>query len=145
MNEGQAASQSPLRWQEGRIGWLAALLCRVMKPRIGAWGEWLALVYLRRSGWDIVARNWRGKRGELDLVAYDDPFLVFVEVKTRRAPSELPPEDQIGHEKERMLDLLADEFTLAYELFDCPIRIDVIAIETPDLRRYRLRHWVGWA
>jgi putative endonuclease len=145
MNVGQAACLPPLRAIEGRAGLVARLLCRLRNVGLGEWGEWVALVYLRQLGWDIVARNWRGKRGELDLVAYDDPFLVFVEVKTRRLPAELPPEDQIGREKERMLDLLADEFTLAFEVLDCPTRIDVIAVETPDLVHYRLRHWIGWA
>lgn len=120
------------------------LLVCLFKPSLGAWGEWIALRYLRRQGWDIVARNWKGTRGELDLVGYDKEFLVFVEVKTRQLHSPLPPEDQITKSKERMLDLLISEFTMRYEVFDCPARLDVIAIETEDMVRYELRHYVAW-
>jgi putative endonuclease len=128
----------------GSIGAINWLLSRLFKPSLGAWGEWVALRYLRRQGWDIVARNWKGKRGELDLVAFDEDFLVFVEVKTRQVPSPLTPEDQITKKKEMMLDSLISEFTLRYEVFDCPTRLDVIAIETADMVRYELRHYVAW-
>ena len=142
---------------DGELGGLDRLLSRMFKPSLGAWGEWVALSYLRRLGWDIVARNWKSGKGELDLVAYDPvtclagsgahgqaPFLVFVEVKTKIAPSALPPEDQIGRRKEEMLNRLIDDFCVRYELFDCPVRLDVIAIETEDKRRYHLRHYLGW-
>ncbi len=128
----------------GHAGRIDRMLARIFRPSLGAWGEWIALRYLRRQGWDIVARNWKGKRGELDLVAYDDEFLVFVEVKTKLLPSPLPPEDQITRKKEMMLDLLISEFTMRYEIFDCPARLDVIAIETEDMVRYQLRHYVAW-
>jgi len=141
----------------GELGRLDRLLARLFKPSLGAWGEWVALAYLRRLGWDIIARNWRSGRGELDLVAYDPitrapgarenlqtPFLVFLEVKTKIVPSALPPEDQIGKRKEEMLDRLIDDFCLRYEIFDCPVRLDVIAIETEDQRSYLLRHYLGW-
>jgi putative endonuclease len=120
------------------------MLVRVFKPPLGTWGEWIALRYLRRLGWDIVARNWKGRRGELDLVAYDNEFLVFVEVKTKQLPSPLPPEDQVTKRKETVLDLLISEFTMRYEVFDCPTRLDLIAIETEDRVTYHLRHYVAW-
>ncbi|RPJ59187.1 MAG: hypothetical protein EHM23_14915, partial [Acidobacteria bacterium] len=96
----------------GGTGGINRLLTLIFKPPLGVWGEWVALRYLRRQGWDIVARNWKGKRGELDLVAFDDQFLVFVEVKTRQVPSPLTPEDQITKKKEMMLDSLISEFTM---------------------------------
>ncbi len=120
-------------------------LLRLRKSReLGAWGEWVALRYLRRSGWDVLARNWKGTRGELDLVAYDGPFLVIVEIKTRRIPSPLPPEDQVTRAKERKLDELAMEFVLRHELSGYPVRMDIISIETGDMRGYSLRHHKGW-
>lgn len=128
----------------GRTGLVDRLLVRLFKPSLGAWGEWIALCYLRRQGWDIVARNWEGSRGELDLVGYDNEFLVFVEVKTRQWPSPLPPEDQMTRKKELTLDSLISEFTMRYEVFDCPTRLDLIAIETEDMVGYQLRHYVAW-
>lgn len=110
---------------------------------VGQWGEWVALRHVRRLDWDVVARNWRGHPGEVDLIAYDGPSLVFVEVKTRRLPTPLPPEDNVDRKKERKLEALAMEFLFRYEITDVPVRFDVIAIETHDLKRFRLRHYVS--
>jgi putative endonuclease len=143
------------RVAQGRLGPLERVMARLFKPSLGVWGEWVALGYLRRLGWDIIARNWKAGREELDLVAYDPttptapygagaPFLVFVEVKTKMVPSALPPEDQIGRRKEETLSRLIDDFSLRYEVFDCPVRLDVIAIETEDLVSYQLRHYLAW-
>ena len=77
-------------------------------------------------------------------MAYDGEYLVFIEVKTRQLPSLLTPEDQITKSKETMLDLLTSEFTMRYEVFDRPSRLDVIAIETTDMASYQLRHYISW-
>ena len=108
---------------------------------VGEWGEWIALKHVRKLGWDVVARNWQGHQGEVDLIGYDGPSLVFVEVKTRRLPAPLPPEDNVGRKKERKLEALATEFVFRYEITGVPVRFDVIAIETRDLKKFRLRHW----
>jgi putative endonuclease len=52
---------------------------------LGASGEQFAAEHLRRCGYEIVARNYRTRYGELDIVAFDGRALVFCEVKTRRA------------------------------------------------------------
>ena len=85
--------------------------------------------------------SWRGHQGEVDLIAYDGPSLVFVEVKTRRLPALLPPEENVDRKKQRKLEALATEFFFRYEVTDAPVRFDVIAIETRDLKKFRLRHW----
>ncbi len=124
---------------------------RVYKPRwfplqrdpreLGGWGEWIALKHLRKLGWDIVARNWKSFGGEVDLIAYDGPFLVFVEVKTRRGPTSWPGEESVDWKKERKLDELAFDFLVCHEISKTPVRLDVIAVETTDLREFVLRHY----
>ena len=52
---------------------------------LGRSGESLALAHLQRLGFALVARNYRTRWGELDLIVFDGRTLVFVEVKTRRA------------------------------------------------------------
>jgi putative endonuclease len=127
------------------LGWWSARLARARGLRdLGAWGEWIALHYLRRLGWDVVARNWKGGDGELDLVAFDGPYLVAVEVKTRLGPKSLPPENQVNAKKTRRIDRLALQFILRHELAESPLRLDVIAVETDDLRSYRIRHYTNW-
>jgi len=113
----------------------------IAPPELGRWGEWIALKHLRKLGWDILGRNWKGLQGEVDLIAYDGPFLVLVEVKTRRGPAARAPEESVDWNKERKLDELAFDFLLRYEISETPVRIDVVAIETPDLRKFVLRHY----
>ena len=57
------------------------------RRRLGRIGEQLAARHLQRLGYRVLARNHRTRFGELDLVVYDERVLVFVEVKTRRAPA----------------------------------------------------------
>ena len=51
---------------------------------LGQWGEEQVAEKLRRGGWTIVARNFRCRMGELDIVAANETFLAFVEVKLRK-------------------------------------------------------------
>jgi putative endonuclease len=60
------------------------------RQALGRRGEELAAQHLERLGFRIVARNYRTRHGELDLVAFDDVTLVFAEVKTRRHGSGTP-------------------------------------------------------
>ena len=50
----------------------------------GAWGEAIAAEYLRKKKYKIIARGYRSRFGEIDLIAQNRKFLVFVEVKLRR-------------------------------------------------------------
>jgi putative endonuclease len=101
---------------------------------LGRQGEDLAAVYLARQGCDIITRNWRTRSGELDIVARDGDWLVFVEVRTRRigsgasVPALGSPEESVTPRKQLQLVALADAY-----LFELPWggrwRIDVIALE----------------
>src|SRR5918994_5816775 len=58
---------------------------RLTRKSSGAWGEDLALRYLTRRGFNLVERNYRKRRGEIDLILRYEETLVFVEVKLRRS------------------------------------------------------------
>ena len=62
---------------------------------LGKIGEDIATVYLQEMGYEILVRNWRFERVELDIVARKDSILVFCEVKTRRSVSHGVPSDAI--------------------------------------------------
>ena len=62
---------------------------------LGKIGEDIATVYLQDMGYEILVRNWRFERVELDIVARKDSILVFCEVKTRRSISHGVPSDAI--------------------------------------------------
>jgi putative endonuclease len=104
------------------------------RKALGRQGEDLAAAYLVQQGYDIITRNWRTRSGELDIVARDEDWLVFVEVRTRRirggaaVPAFGSPEESVTPRKQLQLVALADAY-----LFELPWggrwRIDVIALE----------------
>lgn len=61
-----------------------------LRHRLGRVGEELAVAHLERRGYLVLARNYRTRWGELDLVAHDDARLLFCEVKTRRLGAATP-------------------------------------------------------
>ena len=124
------------RGQLGLVyGWLSP-----DPANIGRWGEWLALLHLRRLGWDVLVRNWTVKRGEIDLVAIEGETLVFVEVKTRTGA--FRPEENFTPDKQKRLERLSNQFRTRYELSEMDFRTDLIAIESTDFRAFQLRHWI---
>ena len=55
----------------------------------GAFGEEWVAWYLQKKGWEILERNYHSRYGEIDMIAVDGPYIVFVEVKTRSADSDV--------------------------------------------------------
>ncbi|MEW5988423.1 MAG: YraN family protein [Chloroflexota bacterium] len=96
---------------------------------LGKWGEGLAARYLEDKGYQVVARNWRNRQGEIDLVAQAGQVWVFVEVKTRRGRATGTPEEGVTWRKGHQLLELAQAYLLAHELEDVEWRIDVVAVE----------------
>ena len=127
----------------GKTGWLISRLQKNAGISLGAWGEWVALIYFRRKGWELVARNWATRSGEIDLIFYDRKQLVFVEVKTRMHSGSFSPEDNFSREKLAKIEGLAWSFLERFELDNVPVRYDLAAVETEDRRSYWIRHYQG--
>jgi putative endonuclease len=120
-----------------------------LDPRraLGRRGEELAVRYLRRRGFAVVARNVRSARGEIDLIAFDGTTLAFVEVKTRRLTTRAsdPREDQLPlgglgiHQRTRLRRLAAA--WLAEEHHPRPfaqiVRFDAIGVVLDGAGRLR--------
>jgi putative endonuclease len=103
---------------------------------VGRSAEDDACAYLRESGYEIVARNWRTTRGEIDIVAREGPVLAFVEVKARSGPGFGGPEAAVHPSKQRRLIAAARAFLSETECA-LPSRFDVVAIldGVPSLHR----------
>ena len=71
--------------------------------KIGRMAEDLACGYLTRNGHTVVARNWRSGHLEVDIVSTDAAGIHFVEVKSRVAPVQAGPEENVGYRKQRRL------------------------------------------
>ncbi|MBR5997800.1 MAG: YraN family protein, partial [Deltaproteobacteria bacterium] len=73
------------------------------RQALGRWGEDLAAAYLQQRGMVILERNFRGKRGEVDIIARDGGDLVFVEVKTRRSDTFGTPQEAVNRRKQMQI------------------------------------------
>lgn len=94
----------------------------------GAYGENLARSYLRKKNYRIVAKNYRCRLGEIDIVAQKRDLLVFVEVKTRVDNLFGEPFDSVTKEKQNRLCNLAEHFVAHNGFTDMTLRFDVISI-----------------
>jgi len=92
--------------------------------------------WLRARGYEIVVRNWRTPRGEVDIIARDGPALVFVEVKSRSHPGFGGPEGAVHPAKQRRLIAAARRF-LAETGCGLPARFDVVAFLDGEPRLHR--------
>src|SRR5436190_13001149 len=96
----------------------------------GARGEDIAHRFLQKLGYVVVARNWRAEdgSGELDLVAWDGPSLVIVEVKSRASADFGQPEEAVDSDKRSHLIRTAARYARESEvLFDC-LRFDIVSV-----------------
>ena len=103
-----------------------------VKGTKGAWGEDCAAAYLRRHGYRILARNYSCRFGEIDIIAADRHYVVFVEVKLRREGGLTRPEEAMTPAKGRALLRAANCYIeTCGVMLDC--QIDLIAVEyAPD-------------
>lgn len=96
---------------------------------LGRRGEELAADRLRADGYEILARNYRCRAGEVDLVARDGEWLVFVEVRTRHGDAWGSPEESVTEAKQARLVKVAETYLAERESWDVDWRIDVVAVE----------------
>jgi len=96
---------------------------------LGVSGEDLAAAWYQAQGYEVVARNWRCRDGELDLVVAQGRMYVFCEVKSRSSDAFGAPVEAVTHDKQQRLRRLAARWledaapALARE-----IRFDVAAV-----------------
>ena len=95
---------------------------------LGKTGEDLACRELERRGYAIIARRYRRRGGELDIIACDGPTLVFVEVKARQGRVFGEASEAVGFVKRRRIVRMALEYVTEHRLADCPCRFDVVSI-----------------
>lgn len=94
---------------------------------LGKQGEDIAEHLLQEKGYDILERNWRWRKNEIDLIATKENILVFVEVKSRRDSIFGNPEDAIDMPKIRRTVTAAEAY-IKKKKFDGKVRFDVISI-----------------
>ncbi|MBU1049129.1 YraN family protein [Candidatus Bipolaricaulota bacterium] len=105
-------------------------------PMHGDESEERACRFLKERGYRVVARNWRTRKGEVDIIARDGGVLVFVEVKARTSDGFGGAEAAVDHPKQVRLISAARAF-LEKTQCELPTRFDVVAIRPGNIRIYR--------
>ena len=97
----------------------------------GTWGEKIAIEYLCKKGYTIVATGFRSRFGEIDIIAKSGEFLTFVEVKTRKSNSFAHAKEYVGKDKQRKIIATAN-FWLTKRPTELQPRFDVIEVYAKD-------------
>ena len=110
---------------------------------IGQWAEKIAADYITEKGYEILYTNWRAERGDIDIIARNDSFLVFVEVKGGSSEKFGPPELRITEAKKRQVYKLATLFLAENEDSDLGNqnhRFDVVVVDGTE-SKFTIRHY----
>ena len=110
--------------------------------KLGPAGERVAAGHLRRAGYRIVARNYRCRAGEIDLIALDGDTVVFVEVKTRAHHTAADPEINVTYHKRRQVTKVAKYFLMERSAQQRPCRFDVMAVVMPEEGDPTVEHFI---
>ncbi len=105
----------------------------------GKVGEIIATNYLKQKGYKIIANNYKNKIGEIDIIAKDKDFLVFVEVKTRMSRAFGDPAEAVNLQKQYKIRQVATLYLKQHRMLEANCRFDVISI-VGQLENHKIRH-----
>lgn len=99
------------------------------KKKIGNRGEDLAANFLEKNGFTILNRNFRaGRFGEIDIIASENEYICFIEVKTRTGKLYGTPAEAVGYDKRMRLKKLAWMYMKQERLGERNMRFDIVEI-----------------
>ena len=105
------------------------------KRSTGSHYEDIAAGELTKRGYRILERNFYSRAGEIDIVASEGGYLVFVEVKYRTKRTSGYPEEAVSHTKQVRICKAALFYMTRYQISeDTPVRVDVVAIDPDEIR-----------
>ncbi|MCR4405249.1 MAG: YraN family protein [Candidatus Acetothermia bacterium] len=102
----------------------------------GRLGEERALAFLKAQGYRIIARNYRWRGGEIDIIARDRDCLSFIEVKARADEQFSPAEEALTPQKRARLIRTAQHY-IAQHRPEVDLRFDVVVIAGEEIRLYK--------
>ena len=108
---------------------------------LGKWGEEIAAAYLREQGYIILECDWRSGHRDIDIIARDADYLVFVEVKTRSNTDFHQPEFSVDHAKRVNLNHAIGHYIRSHHI-ECETRFDMISVvgtigSMPEISHYK--------
>lgn len=96
------------------------------KRKIGAEAEKIAIDYLLKNNYIILEKNFRCKLGEIDIIANDKDYLVFIEVKYRKTNKKGLPREAVNIYKQKTIIKVTKYYLVKYNLYDNNCRFDVL-------------------
>ncbi len=99
-----------------------------MKISRGKFGEIIAKNYLEKNGYKVLFQNYKTRFGEIDIIAEEKDFIIFVEVKYRTNPNFGKAEESINNFKLEKIKKTAEHFIESFNKVTHKIRFDIIAI-----------------
>ncbi len=103
------------------------------KKILGSSGEKLAEKYLKKQKYKILETNYTTHVGEIDIIAKDGEYIVFLEVKTRTTDLFGVPSEAVNREKQRKYGKVAQEYLIKTNNTDSPCRFDVIEVVNKEI------------
>ena len=98
---------------------------------VGAWGEALAAAYLQKKKYQILATGYRCRYGEIDLIAANRKYLVFVEVKLRKSSDFARAMEYVDRNKQDKIRITASMY-LGQNPTKLQPRFDIVEIYAPE-------------
>ncbi len=136
----------------GLIGWLRSIRNRSPNPphpgtgntrAIGSYGERLAESFLREKNYRILARNWRHRKDELDIVAAEGDRIVFIEVKTRPHHAKISGYDALDTRKRKALRRAANGWLNRMRPRPTTWRLDLVEVRHGPGTEPRILHYTN--
>ncbi|HHY47535.1 MAG TPA: YraN family protein [Firmicutes bacterium] len=100
-----------------------------MALEVGARGEEAVVAHLESCGYKVLCRNYRTRRGEIDIVALDGDTLVFLEVKATAAGGATDPFERVNREKRRRIVMAARHYLAAMGGAGAACRFDAAVVQ----------------
>lgn len=104
----------------------------INQRKFGNIGEKIAQCYLLNQGYDIIETNFYTRRGEIDIIAKKDNYIIFVEVKTRSNAKYGTPAMAVNYLKRKHMKIASKIFLLLNNLNNSPVRFDVVEVFIND-------------
>ena len=110
-----------------------AILRRRNNRQIGDEKEAFVCEWLEKQGYRIVERNFRCRSGEVDIVARENRYLVFIEVKYRKGAECGDPSEAVDYRKQQTISRVASFYLLRHGYTEStPVRFDVVSVSGTD-------------
>ena len=103
------------------------------KKFLGKVGEKKAVDFLKTKGYKILETNYKTHVGEIDIIAEDQGYTVFIEVKTRSGDEFGAPSEAVDRKKQEKYFKVATEYLMKKGKIDTPCRFDVVGIENGEI------------